>query len=158
MYNEIIANLEKQLSKEDFENILSKTIHLGIFREPYLTYMLDGRKTIESRFSKNKVAPYQQISKDDIVLVKKSSGNIIAYFTMKEVLFFDLTRIKINEIKEKYDAFLFVDDDFWASKQNSRFATLIVFDKIYLLDPFPIKKRGMQTWIKVEHITIGSML
>ncbi len=34
--------------------------------------MLEGKKTIESRFSKNKIAPYEKIAKDDIVLVRKS--------------------------------------------------------------------------------------
>lgn len=66
-------------------------IHLGIFSEPYLTYMLDGKKTIESRFSKNRILPYNQISKEDVVIVKKFSGDVLAYFTVKEVLFFSLT-------------------------------------------------------------------
>ncbi len=32
--------------------------------------------TIESRFSKNKIMPYKQITKEDVVFVKKSSGNV----------------------------------------------------------------------------------
>ena len=149
MYDEIFNNLEKQLSISELKELRSKTIHLAIFSEPYLTYMLEGKKTIESRFSKNKILPYNQISKNDIVIVKKSGGSVIAYFTIKEVLFFDLDAIPIDEIKYKYSQQLCVDESFWISKQNSNFATLIFIDQLVNLHPFSINKKGMQTWIKL---------
>lgn len=147
MYDEIIKNLGQQLSNQDIDKIKNKKIHLGIFSKPYLTYMLEGKKTIESRFSKNKILPYNQITKDDIVIIKKSSGNIVGYFTIKEVLFFDLNEISIDEIKEKYNKQLCVDDEFWFNKRKSNYATLIIIDKLFKLKPFHINKKGMQTWI-----------
>lgn len=149
MYNEIINNLEKQLPISELNELRSKTIHLGIFSEPYLTYMLEGKKTIESRFSKNKIVPYNQITKDDVVIVKKSSGNVLGYFTIKDVLFFDLNTISIGEIKSKYNKQLCVDETFWISKKNSNYATLIIIDKLFKLKPFHVSKKGMQTWIKL---------
>lgn len=149
MKEEIIENLKKQLSIEELEKIKKSNLHLGIFTEPYLTYMLDGKKTIESRFSKNKIFPYHQISNDDIVIVKKSSGNVLAYFTIKEIMFFDLNETSIDELKEKYQKDLCVEESFWYLKRNSRYATLIFIDKLVKLNPFPIKKKGMQTWIKL---------
>ncbi len=146
MYNEIISNL----SKKDLDLIKGKRIHLGIFSEPYLTYMLDGKKTIESRFSKNKILPYHNINEDDIVIVKKSSGSVVAYFTIKKVLFFDLTVTSIIDIKNKYSKGLQVDDSFWNSKKNSRYATLIFIDKLVKLPAFNINKKGMQTWLIVK--------
>lgn len=151
MYDEIFNNLEKQLPISDLNELKSKTIHLGIFSEPYLTYMLDGKKTIESRFSKNKIIPYNQITKDDIVIVKKSSGNVLGYFTIKDVLFFDLNTISIEEIKSKYNKQLCVDETFWISKKNSNYATLIIIDNLFKLNPFHINKKGMQTWIKLTY-------
>ena len=71
MYQSIIENLSKQVENNELTKIQNTKCHLGVFTEPYLTYMLDGKKTIESRFSKNKILPYNQISKDDIVIVKK---------------------------------------------------------------------------------------
>lgn len=147
MYGEIIENLEKQLSNNDMDKIKNKKVHLGIFSDPYLTYMLEGKKTIESRFSKNKIAPYNQITKDDIVIVKKSSGNVEGYFTIKEVLFFDLNVVSIDEIKLRYNKQLCVDEKFWINKKNSNYATLIIIDNLVELKPFHINKKGMQTWI-----------
>lgn len=147
MYEEIIGNLEKQLSESDINKIKNKKMHLGIFGEPYLSYMLEGKKTIESRFSKNKIAPYNHISKDDIVIIKKSSGNVVGYFTIKEVLFFDLNTVSIEEIKSKYNKQLCVNEDFWLNKKDSNYATLIFIDELFKLKPFHINKKGMQTWI-----------
>lgn len=147
MYKQIIKNLEEQLSIKELTKIKNTSLHIGVFTEPYLTYMLDGKKTIESRFSKNKIMPYNQISKDDIVIVKKSGGNVVAYFTIKEILFFDLNETSINEIKNKYNKQLCVDENFWISKSNSNYATLIIIDKIVKLTPFHIDKKGMQTWV-----------
>lgn len=148
MFSQIIKNLEEQLSIKELTKIKNTSLHLGVFTEPYLTYMLDGKKTIESRFSKNKILPYNQISKDDIVIVKKSSGNVVAYFTIKEILFFDLNETSVNKIKNKYNKQLCVDENFWISKSNSNYATLIMIDKIVKLTPFHIDKKGMQTWVK----------
>ena len=150
MYSEIIKELKKQLTSEEFEDIKNKKIQLGIFSEPYLSYMLEGSKTIESRFSRNKIAPYEQISKDDLVIVKKSCGNVVAYFTIKEVLFFDLAQIEIGKIKAKYNKELCVSDEFWNLKKNSNYAALIVIDKIVKLKPFHINKKGMQTWVNLN--------
>ncbi len=150
MYKQIIKNLENQLLPKELNEIKNTQLHLGIFTEPYLTYMLDGKKTIESRFSKNKIQPYDQISKNDIVIVKKSSGNVMAYFTIKEVLFFNLNETPIGRIKLKYSKELCVDEDFWISKSSSNYATLIIIDEIVKLNPFHIDKKGMQTWIKLK--------
>lgn len=150
MYDEIINNLKQQISNEELDELKNHNLHLGIFTEPYLTYMLDGKKTIESRFSKNKILPYNQICKDDIILVKKSSGDVLAYFTIKDILFFDLSKTKIDEIKSNYSKQLCVGEEFWKNKQNSNYATLMVIDKIVKLNPFHINKRGMQTWIKLN--------
>lgn len=147
--NTILSELESRLSKEEFSNIKDKNLHLGIFTEPCLGYMLDGKKKVESRFSKNKIAPFRSIKKEDIVIVKKSGGKIVAYFTIKEVLFFYLEETKISEIRKKYEKELCVDEEFWKKKETSRYATLIIIDKIYNLNPFKIQKKGMQTWIKL---------
>ena len=127
-------------------NHINRTFHLGIFTEPFLTYMLDGKKTIESRFSKHKIAPYNQIKKDDIVFIKKSGGPVIGYFTIKDILFFDLKEVSIETIKNKYQQELCVSSEFWQEKQNSNYATLIFIDKVTCFEPVNIHKKGMQSW------------
>ena len=143
MYQEIIDKIKQQIDL-DWEN---KTIHLGVFSEPYLTYMLKKEKTIESRFSKNKIAPYNKVKKEDIILVKKSSGNVVAFFTVKEIIQYNLNEVAIEEIKSKYQKQLCLEDKFWNQKRNSNYVVLIKIDEIKVIEPFSIPKKGMQTWI-----------
>lgn len=142
-------DIEKLIEKILFD-IFKKHIHLGIFVEPYLTYMLDGKKTIESRFSKNKILPYEQIKTEDIVFIKKSSGPVIGYFTIKEVKFYDLSKTPIKEIREQYQNELCVSDAFWEQKKMSNYATLIFVDKIVEFKPLFIRKSGMQSWFMIK--------
>ena len=37
-------------------------VHLAVMVEPYLSRVLDGSKTIESRFSRKKIAPWGRVS------------------------------------------------------------------------------------------------
>jgi len=80
-----IENLSERISdiieesaclNEQWNNSLKKTIHLAIFIEPYLDLIFKGKKTIESRFSINKILPYHKIQIGDVILLKKSSGKI----------------------------------------------------------------------------------
>ncbi len=146
----MLEQILEHLKKEEIIKIKSKTIHLGIFAPPFDAYILNGQKTIESRFTKNKVLPYQKVKEDDIVFMKKSSGPIIAYFTVKKVLFFDLTKTPIETLKEKYNQELCVNEEFWLQKANSRYATLIWVKDLVLVKPFKISKKGMQTWLVLK--------
>ncbi len=150
MYNEILNNLKEQLPESTYRSIEKRTLHLGIFTEPYLSLMLNGKKTIESRFSKRKMLPYDKITKDDIVIIKKSSGNVVGYFTIEDIKFFDLNTIAITEIKKLYNKELCVSENFWLEKQNSNYETLIFIKEIHLLEPFKINKKGMSTWLKLN--------
>lgn len=150
MRDEILNNLKIQLSKKEFDYIKDKRIHLGVFNEPCLTYMLNGKKIIESRISKNRIAPYNKITLDDIVVVKKSGGGVVAYFTIKEIIFVDLNEVSINKIRDKYNKELCVSDEFWEQKKDASYATLMFIERLVKLDTFKVNKKGMQTWIVLE--------
>lgn len=150
MYDEIINGINEQVSKEELELIKTSSLHLGVFSEPCLTYMLEGKKTIESRFSKKKILPFDKITKDDIVFVKKSGGCVVAYFKIKDVKFFDLDNYDIEKIKCDYNEFLCVDDNFWYEKSTSNYATLIFISELVKIKPFHVTKKGMNSWLKIK--------
>lgn len=45
--------------------------HIAILRQPFFDMVLSGEKTIESRWSMNKVAPYGKVSVGDEILLKE---------------------------------------------------------------------------------------
>ena len=58
--------------------------------EPYLSLLLEGEKTMESRFSQKMIQPFHQVSKGDIIILKKSGGDIVGVFEAKDVHYFEL--------------------------------------------------------------------
>ena len=123
------------------------SVHLGVFSEPYLQKIYSGEKTMESRFTMNKTAPYGRIRSGDIVIIKRSSGPVEGFFLTGCVVQYDLSKVPIAQLKEKYGKQLCVDDAFWEKKKNCRYAVLFDIMNLKRLSPFTIQKRGMQTWI-----------
>jgi hypothetical protein len=72
------------------ENILSNGIHLAVFVEPYLSFVLEGKKTVESRFSLNRHAPYEQVRDGDLLVLKKSGGPICGVCRVSNVWYYRL--------------------------------------------------------------------
>lgn len=50
---------------------VSVAVHVAVMVEPYLTFVVEGQKWIESRLTKNRIAPFGQTSAGDIVLFKR---------------------------------------------------------------------------------------
>lgn len=73
--------------------------HLAIFTGPFLDLVLEGKKTIESRFSKVRCAPYGVATEGDIVLMKKAGGLVIGKFTVSRAETFNNLRREINIIR-----------------------------------------------------------
>ena len=147
MYQTIMKQLAVQLPKQKYDHIKDRQFHLGIFIEPGLTDIIAGRRTIEARFSKNKSAPYQKINPLDVVIMKKTGGNVVGYFTVKDVKYLNIGEISMPDIKAAYNSQLCIADELWEMKKDSKYASLIYIDDVNVLKNFAVPKKGMQTWI-----------
>jgi hypothetical protein len=47
--------------------------HLAVMTGPYLDRLLDGTKTIESRFTRHRIAPFGQVHSGDVCMCRKPS-------------------------------------------------------------------------------------
>ena len=124
--------------------------HLAIFKGGGAEKILGGEKTIESRFSKNRIAPFGVISSGDLVYIKPSGKDIIGQFRVKKVIFFDNLEIgDIREIMEKYNKELSVDEGYWQSKENAKFGTLIFIGDSarFITSPIKIPKKDLRGWV-----------
>jgi len=65
-------------------------IHLAVFVEPFLTFVLEGRKTVESRFSIHRRPPFGCVRSGDLVLIKESGGPIVAMAEVSRVWYYQL--------------------------------------------------------------------
>ncbi|MFA6982240.1 MAG: ASCH domain-containing protein [Patescibacteria group bacterium] len=122
--------------------------------------ILDGTKTVESRWYKSKIIPWDKIKSGDTLYFKDSGGpvfvqanvtkvdqyevedNIEAASIMQRYLWEDLGTLELPEAVENYI-------------KNKRYAVFVHFNKIKRISPFEIDKSGfgMQcAWILVPTI------
>lgn len=149
--NDIFEQAQKQNNDYWVKKLLHtkfSRVHLAIMVEPYLSLLLQGEKTIESRFSQKMMQPFRRVSKGDIILLKKSGGNIVGVFEAKDVHYFELkSEEDINAIKNEYNQQLCCSDEFWNSKMKSRYATLIDVGHLMKLTPIQVSYKNRLSWI-----------
>jgi ASC-1-like (ASCH) protein len=136
--------------KDNLLKVISSRIalHLAVFREPYLTFLLEGKKTIESRFSLKRQAPYNQISEGDIILLKRASGPIVGLCQVEDAWFYKLDSRSWREIKNEYFKEIYVQDQsFWDERQFASYATLIRVQNTRLISPIKYPKRDRRGWV-----------
>jgi hypothetical protein len=136
----------------DSLNTKNTNIHLGIFVEPYLTYVLNGKKIWESRFSVNKCAPYKNVVKGDILFIKKSGGLILGVCEIDEVLYFQLDKKSFRNLKENYSKLLCIEDPlFWEIKKNASYATLMKLNSVIKINPIEYAKKDRRGWVLIKN-------
>lgn len=127
--------------------------HLAIMTKGYIEKILSCEKTIESRFSQNKISPYGRISAGETVFMKESGKEVSAAFDVADVIFFDdLTEEKILKIKTQYGKEICADEEFWKSKKDAKYATLIFIKNPRLITPFKIYKNDRSAFKTVEDV------
>jgi hypothetical protein len=126
-------------------------IHLAVMREPFLTYVLNGSKTIESRFSRHRIAPYNQVNAGDLVLLKKSSGSIIASFVVAHARQYELDDATLYRLRKKYGGAIAGDESFWQQQQDKRYATLLTIGTLRLHTAMSISKRDPRGWVVLQN-------
>jgi hypothetical protein len=126
--------------------------HLAIFVGSAIDDIISGRKTIESRFSLSRILPYAQVAKDDVILLKKSGGDVIGKVLADNVLYYDnLTPESIAILRKEYNRELCASDNFWFTKSKSRFGTLIFLkNPERFLVPIKIHKTDRRPWVILE--------
>jgi ASC-1-like (ASCH) protein len=136
--------------------------HVAIMKKSWrlIPKILDGRKKIESRWSKNKCTPWGKVKTGDVVYFKNAGEEVIARARVSDIKeFSNLTPKKVRELLEKYGG----DDGISATNleetikwaKDKRYCTLI-----YLVSPkevrsFNIDKRGFgmaAAWITTKSI------
>jgi hypothetical protein len=125
-------------------------IHIAIFSEPFLTHVLDGSKTIESRFSRNRCAPFGEVADGDIIMIKEVAGPICGLSLARRIWFFDLAHDSFDEIKARYENAICADEAFWQDRRDTSYATLIQLDQTTAIGPVQCNKRDRRGWVSLR--------
>jgi hypothetical protein len=125
-------------------------IHLAIFAEPFLSLVLNGSKTVESRFSRNRCAPFGEIDDGDIILIKQVGGPICGLALAKRAWFYDLAAEPLDRIKHRHGASICADDTFWLSRIDATYATFIELSETITIEPLSCDKRDRRGWVALR--------
>lgn len=126
-------------------------LHLAVLNEPYLGFILDGRKTVESRFAMRRVPPYQRVYPTDVLLLKRAAGPIVGLCQVTDTWFYSLTNDSWNTIRQVFAQSLCADwPDFWASRQKARFVTLMRIGQVRAVGPIACDKRDRRGWVVIR--------
>lgn len=122
--------------------------------------ILDGRKTIESRWYASRRAPWGRIKKGDTVYFKNSGEPVTVRAAVRGVLQFSgLSPAKVKKILGEYGERDGIERGekrfFYGLFRNKKYCVLVFLGKIGRVRPFRIDKSGfgaMSSWISVGSI------
>lgn len=124
------------------------TLHLAVMVEPFLRFMLDGRKTIESRFSVNRCAPFGRVHRGDVIMLKKTGGPVVGICLASESWFYRLDPQSWTTIKEEFASYICAQDPkFWEERKSASFATLIKVSRVRPITHIKVEKRDRRGWV-----------
>jgi hypothetical protein len=124
------------------------SLHLAVLVEPFLGWLLDGTKTIESRFSRVRCAPYGALHAGDVIAVKKTGGPVVGAFLAGGVYSYQLTPSRLAELRAKFDTQICATDNaFWNERADCTYATLVHIEHVRTLPAFPYAKKDRRGWV-----------
>lgn len=129
--------------------------HLAIFSKSAIAQLFAGKKTIETRFSRHKIAPFAEVSVGDVVYIKPPGEAVVGQFLVAKVLFLEgIDRKDWDLLKTHYGDKISLgskeeDAKYFINKETSRFATIIFIDQLekFITSPIKISKQDRRGWV-----------
>lgn len=113
------------------------------FKKDILDKILSGEKTIETRFTKNKCAPFKKVAEGDVLFLKAVGEDVIAKTVDKKVENHVLSEQKLREIANFYYKDIGVEDSqierFVLKRKDKNYAVLVWLSEVQDISPFSVK-------------------
>jgi ASC-1-like (ASCH) protein len=135
--------------------------HLAIMssKTDFLERILNGEKTIESRWYSTRRSPWDKVNAGDTIYFKLSGKPVSAKAKVINVAqYFDLEPDHVKQLLEKYESELGLNGRvswFWQQVKFKKYVILMWLEDVEKVEPFEIDKTGfgMQSaWVSVENI------
>lgn len=128
-----------------------QSIHLAVFVEPFLGFVLNGRKTVESRFSAVRCPPFDRVRSGDVILLKKAGGPVVGLCRVSHVWSYNLDPDSWREIRQEFTEALCAQDPlFWESRAQASYATLMKISEVKPIPAVAWKKRDRRGWVVLQ--------
>jgi predicted transcriptional regulator len=126
--------------------------HIAIFSKDLLEKVFGKSKTVDIRLSKKAIAPYEQINRNDIILIKEPGGKVQGEALVDNVFFYShLEPEDVRSLKDKYQNRSKTSDRFWEKKKGANYASIIFFKDIKkYLSPIKFDKSDRSGWKVID--------
>ncbi len=125
--------------------------HIAILRQPFFDMIIRGEKTIESRWSMNRSAPFNKVQAGDKILLKRTGCPVTATATAKKVMQFELTPDKVEDIRVMYGKQIGTDKfEDWQDTLHKKYCTLIWLENVEEIEPIEVPRSNGAGWIVVK--------
>jgi hypothetical protein len=111
--------------------------------------MIAGKKTIETRFSLNRVAPFEEVEQNDVVLLKRSGGPIVGLALVGQTDFYHLLPSTWGHVKS-FSRQICADAEFWRVRRDKRYASLMHITDVTPVEPIAIEKADRRAWVVLD--------
>jgi hypothetical protein len=121
-------------------------LHLAVLVDPYLDYILEGRKTVESRFGITRGLPFGRIRRGDLIVLKRSAGPVVGIARVSKSESMSLsedTWLRLRALTKQICA----DEQFWRERRDKRFATIAFIDRVRSLTALSVEKTDRRGWV-----------
>ena len=129
------------------------TRHLAIFAGDAIEKIFRGEKVVESRLTMRRQPPFGLVHRGDEIYLKQVGGHILGRAMADNVLYFeDLNPEVIGKLRHEYYHEIAMGSEFWRSKAQARYATLIFLTDVQrFVAPFAYRKRDRRSWLVLDH-------
>jgi len=127
-------------------------VHIAILKPRFLNMILDGAKTVESRFTKTDRPPFNQVTPGEAIHLKQSGGPFAAVAEAGRVWSKHATDER--ELRRVFDRFadrVGVDATYWPLVRGKPFVTMIELKVVQPCTAAPrYKPRNMWAWYTLD--------
>jgi hypothetical protein len=127
-------------------------VHVAIVTEPYDRLILDGRKTIECRLTRQPRPPFGCIVPGQRVFFKRSAGPFFAAAIVDRLWTTDnLTPAGVDDLRKRFNDRIGGRADYWQARRNCRYATLIWLRDVWPCTLSPrYRSQSMRAWYTLD--------
>ncbi len=136
--------------------------HVAIMNKTWglLPKIVNGEKTIESRWYMNRAVPWGRVGVGDTIYFKNSGEPVVVRAKVEKVLTFkDLSPEKVKEILNKWGSAIGIEanqaSEYYNMFKDKKYCLLIFIKQAQEIKPFTIDKAGFgaqAAWLSVESI------
>ena len=125
--------------------------HIVILKKQPFNKILSGQKTIESRWSINKIVPYNKLKENDILFLKETGKDVNVTAQVETVKYYKLNDHLIKDILDSYSKDIGIEDKekFFLDVKNKKYCTLIWLKNIKRIDPIKVKRSNGSGWLVI---------